>query len=174
MSALSRIDWSRIERIFLEGIPTLVAAHEKAHPLALCLRSDSNGGFNFDVYQLLFDDSDQNLQGISKADRQLRLGDRVDGWGDEWIDLNELMEEVGEELADEDDFDSLDQKIRETLRSVAEGLANRNFGLAPRDEIWWMIADEFYQDGEAAWRSIGLQSTKGEQVVVPNRGNGCS
>lgn len=111
MSALSRIEWSRIERIFREGIPTLVAAREQAHPLGLCLWSDSNGGFNFDVYQFLFDDSDQNLKGISKGNRQIRLGDHVEGWGDDWIDLNELMEEVAEELADEDDFDTSTRRL---------------------------------------------------------------
>lgn len=162
MSALSRVDWSRIERIFREGIPALVAVRDKAQPLALCLWSDSNGGFNFDVYQFLFDDSRRNLQGIAKGNRQIRLGDRVEGWGNDWRDLDDLMDEVNEELADADDSDSVDQKIRETLRSVAENLADQNFGTASEDEIWWMIVDEVYQDSEGAWRSVGLRSTMAE------------
>lgn len=157
MSALSRIDWSLIERIFREGIPTLIAACDRTHPLAVCLWSDSNGGFNFDGYQFFFENPSLDLRGISKGDRQIRLGDRIEGWGCGWNDLDELMEEVGEELAEDDDFDSLDQKIRKTLRDVAEGLASRNFGLASGDKVWWMIVDEAYQDSEGSWRSVGLQ-----------------
>lgn len=159
MSALSKIDWKRINGIFRQGILTLVAAHEETNPLALCFWSDSNGGFNFDGYQLLFDDSTQDLKGKFKGNQQIRLGDRVEGWGDDWTDLDELIEEVGEELAEKDDFDSLDQKIRKTLRSVAEDLAKQNFGLPPAIKIWWMIVDEACQDKEGKWRSVGLQST---------------
>ncbi len=165
MNPLFRIDWDYIARIYEAGIPRLLKEVDEVDPMALCFWSDSNGGFNFDIYQVVVHKQLESLEGLVKfpGENQIRLGDRVPQWGHEWSQLDEIFEEVGEELADEDDYESLDAKIRSTLRDVAERFAALNFGVASDRVAWWMITGEVYQDLKGTWRSIGFRSTKAEQ-----------
>lgn len=166
MNPLSRIDWDYIATIYETGIPRLLKEVDMVDPMALCFWSDSNGGFNFDIYQVVVDGQFESLEGLVKipGEKQIRLGDRVLGWGNEWSQLDDIFEEVGDELADEDDYESLDEKIRSTFRNVAERFAAINFGMASDRPVWWMITGEVYQDVAGAWRSIGFRSTKSGQA----------
>jgi hypothetical protein len=166
MNPLSRIDWDYIATIYETGIPRLLKEVDMVDPMALCFWSDSNGGLNFDIYQIVGNEELESLEGLAKipGGKQISLGDRVPGWGHDWSQLNDLFEEVGDELADDDDYESLDEKIRSTFRNVAERFAALNFGMASDRPVWWMITGEVYQDAAGAWRSIGFRSTKSGQA----------
>jgi len=132
MDPLTEIDWNKNEKIYRDGIPTLLRHIEPASILELTFWSDSNGGFNFDAYQA-------NGNG-----ELIRLGDRADDWGVMWDDLglDELFEDVADRLAENDDFDSLDAKIRVTLRRAVEALAAQGFGFDASHVVRWKIRDE--------------------------------
>ena len=130
MSAIDEINWDEISGIYREGIPRLLRHVTPAPEISIVLWSDSNGGFNFDVYQKLEDGG------------QRRLGDLEADWGAEFDHLHEVFEEAADRLAGEDDFDSLDQAIRQRLRAVAE---NTDMVAAVPDSVKrvnWRILDE--------------------------------
>ena len=108
MSALDDINWDEVERVYSDGIVRLLRHATPASDVSVVLWSDSNGGFNFDIYQK-FDDGSQK-----------RLGDQESEWGDQFCNFDEIFEEAADELAGEDDYDSLDLSIRQRLRHAAE------------------------------------------------------
>jgi hypothetical protein len=147
MDLLAKIDWGQIERIYREGFPILLRQIDPSNPLSLTFWSDSNGGFNFDAYQSF------------EGGTMIRLGDRAGDWGGSWkdLELDGVFEEVAENLAEKADFDSLNVKMRTTIRAVAETLVAQNFGFDSGQIVHWKIQDEVNKTSHlTADRSLSL------------------
>jgi hypothetical protein len=130
MSAIDEINWNEITEIYDDGIPRLLQYAAPAPEINIVLWSDSNGGFNFDIYQKFEDGS------------QKRLGDLDGDWGAGFDHPNERFEAVSDQLADDDDFDSLDLALRIRLRAAAEKSDMIRAAPDGVESVRWRILDE--------------------------------
>jgi hypothetical protein len=130
MSALDDINWDEVASVYSDGIVRLLRHATPASDISVVLWSDSNGGFNFDIYQK-FDDGSQR-----------RLGDHESEWGDQFCHLDEIFEEAAEQLAEEENYDSLDLSIRQRLRDAAESTDFVAASPSGVMNVRWRIQDE--------------------------------
>lgn len=136
--SLKDIDWALLERRIPAKLEKLFESPPNPQPqfdLVFCI--DLNGGLNYDVYQKL------------PGDKQIRLGDIVEGWNREMDDLQELCGNLvsadefdAETEADGDAFPRTEARLRDLIRPKCEELAKKNFGYQTDVPIRWKIIDD--------------------------------
>jgi len=127
------IDWPMVERKIHEKLDTLFAHPPNPCPeCELVFWIDTNGGLNFDTYQVFPDGT------------QVRFGNLVKGWIDDMGPFDEAFDAIVEGLPKEE-FDTtleLDARLRDIVRAKCQELARTNFGYPTTAKVTWRICDD--------------------------------
>jgi hypothetical protein len=127
------IDWTLVERVVHAKLTALFAQPPNPCPQCeLIFWIDANGGFNFDVYQVLPNRT------------QLRFGDVVPGWLDDLAPFDDAFNAIIEELP-QDDLDTnlvLEARLRDVVRAKCQELERKNFGYPAHTKVTWKIKDD--------------------------------
>jgi len=127
------IDWSVVQKKMHEKLSALFADPPNPCPKCeLVFWIDTNGGLNFDVYQ------------VSPDGTQVRFGNLVKGWIDDMCAFDEAFDAIIEGLAEDDSDRSLeiDARLRDIVRVKCQELELKNFGYQNNAQVTWRIKDD--------------------------------
>jgi hypothetical protein len=127
------IDWPVVERKIHEKLAALFAHPPNPCPQCeLIFWIDTNGGLNFDVYQ------------VSPDGTQVRFGNLVKGWIDDMGPFDEAFDAIIEGLP-EDDSDThlkIEASLRDIVRAKCQELEAKNFNYPSNAKVTWRIYDD--------------------------------